>query len=254
MDLLKSEISGWIQKRDVCFNRLIRLFQEDTTFTGDSIPALLQRDHNLISRYNLITYYLNRGSFTQAYNVLQGIPGAFNLDQENQAVVNDFGILIPIVEQLTNDTFGLLVPDSTQTMSLLSLSVNNQRLPSVYSRNILITAGLLDYDEPIITNTSLKQGRADKVRRKVKDNETLLKAYPNPCKDYIIIDYKERKIEDRILCVLTNSSGAKLSIIPISTDQNSVVLPLTDVSPGMYLLSLSVNGIRKPGCRIIKVN
>ena len=254
MERLKSELSGWIQKRDIYFNGLLELFLNDSVYSSDSITDLLQYDFNLISRYDLIVFYLNRYDFNQADNILQNIPNEFTLRPDDQVVCQDFNVLIPILEQLSNDTFRYIAPDSLQIISLLSLAERDYSIPGVFARNILIDNGFIDYNEPILLETSLKSSRWYRHFGKNIKISSELKVYPNPCKDYIIAEYQKEKPTDIAICHLINSSGLILSTFSLQKTSTQVIIPITKYPPGNYLIQLKVNGITKGISRIVKIN
>ena len=254
MERLKSELSGWIQKRDIYFNNLIELFLKDTIYSADSLTGLLQNDFNLISRYNLITYYLDHHNFNQANDVLQSIPNQFTLSNEDQVVCQDFTTLIPILEQLCNDTFGYIVPDSIQINILLDLATHDRTTPGTFARNILIANGLLEYHEPILLGTTLKSLRPFHNYGKNVQISSEFKVYPNPCKDYLIVECQKAKLTDIVICNLINSARVILSTYSLQKSSNQVIIPLTTYPPGNYFVQLKVNGINKGICQVIKIN
>jgi hypothetical protein len=250
MERLKSELSGWIQKRDIYYNGLLELFLNDSVYSSDSITDLLQYDFNLISRYDLILYYLNRSDFTQADNILQNIPNEFTLRTEDQVICQDFSVLIQILEQLSNDTFSYIAPDSIQIISLLSLVEGDYAIPGVFARNVLLEDGYLEYHEPILLETTLKSGRLYRKYGKNVHISSDFKAYPNPCKDYIILEYTKRP-EDVLTIEIMNVKANAVASYSYKKPANQVIIPFSQYPPGTYLLHVYLNGSLKKVSKII---
>ncbi len=253
---LKSELSGWIQKRDLYFNELINHFLMDTINpdSSDSLMNLLTNDHDLNSKYNLITWYLNRYDFNEALSTLQDIPNQFTLTNREQFTRSNFISLVSILEQLYNDTLGYKKPDSIQVISLRALALDDYSLPATLARNILIASCGFSYHEPILLETTLKSSKIFQQLGKEKKSLSEFKVFPNPCKDYIIVEYKKNRNTDEVTFSIINFKGSFLASYSLQKTSNQVVIPFKIYLPGCYFLKMQVNGKSVGSYQIVKIN
>ena len=254
MERLEGEVRGWIQNRDVYFNSLINLFVIDPVYSasGDSLISALQNDHHLGSRYNLIEYNLSTHNFSMASDILEDIPFDFPLTAEDQVSCRDFGTLIPLLEQLVNDTTGYKPPDSIQCLALLSLA-DHENLPGMYARNFLVYAGYLNYYEPVILETTLKTSKTLHHYGRKIELFSDIKIYPNPCNDYLIIDYSRENSGSNLYVEILDSKGIIVGTYLLKNQSNLVVIPFNDYYPGIYFFRFSIKGVTKQISRVVHI-
>jgi hypothetical protein len=254
LERLIGELSGWIQRRDLYFNARASLFLNDyeNSRAQDSLISLYGSDTYLSSRYLLFQYYLNKFDFNSANTVLQNIPSGFDLT-EKQAVthlkISDLAGLLP---QLYRDTAGYIIPDSIQFDELNTLASTDYDLPGAWARNILIASGLLNYEEPIFNESELKSSRKDKYH--LKSSRSInhdLKVFPNPAKDFVIVEYKiDDRTESGIIRIL-DINGRVKNTVHLQSIENQQVIPIADFRSGTYIIQLLVDGFIKGSKTIV---
>ena len=249
------ELSGWIQTRDFYFHALINHYLCDTidSWAIDSLVSLLENTNRLEAKYYLFYYYLNRHDFTQADNVLQNIPSEFNLSTDEHNIYTEYSTLLPILQQIYNDTLGYYIQDSLQITDLEQLALNDKNLPGAFARNILISSGIIYYKEPIILETDLKSSRIIHNYEKKIQISGEFKVYPNPCKDYVIAEYTKGELTDLCYINLYDKSGKRIASFSMKHSADQVVIPLQQYPKGNYFLQLFVNGKSKGVKKIILV-
>jgi hypothetical protein len=121
-----------------------------------------------------------------------------------------------------------------------------------WARNILIASDLLEYQEPIVNESTLKSSRKDKFHwtnsRSIKSS---LKVFPNPAREFIIVEYRKNNILDQIQIEFLDSKGIKVRSYILSKSENQQLLPTGDLPSGTYLIQLYVNGIPAESCRLV---
>jgi len=254
MERLIGELDGWIQKRDLCFHALAELFLIDTIneWSPDSLINLLDSDEQLSSHYLLVQYYLNHFTFSEAVSELQNIFSQFNLNDRQSATHQKILSLVSVLPALFTDTTGFLIPDSLQKQTLEQIAEADHDLPGAWARNILIASGLVNYHEPIVNESTLKSSRKGKyhwTRSRTIDSE--IKVFPNPAKDFIIVEYKKSSALDHVHIVFIDAKGIKLRSYLFLKKENQTIIPIHDLPSGIYLIQLLVNGITKESCKII---
>jgi hypothetical protein len=83
-------------------------------------------------------------------------------------------------------------------------------------------------------------------------NESSFSISPNPADDFARITLPENVKSSSVIIELTDLTGKLILTENVSTNGNSVVLPLNTVDAGMYLVSITANGIRNTSRLIVK--
>lgn len=69
-------------------------------------------------------------------------------------------------------------------------------------------------------------------------NSNLIKAFPNPAKDMVILDLRELKVQPKDIQIL-NIHGQSVYSSPIISDQNLLEISLNEFSEGLYFIQLT---------------
>jgi len=253
-EILESELSSWQQKRDLYFNKLIELYRSDTLhlWAVDSLIAFLGDNNTLKAKYSLILWYVEQRQFPEADNVLQEIPSNYDLSTQEAIEHQKFTLLLPVLEQLSIDSVGFLCPDSTQKATLFQIISDYDDLPGNFSRNILINNGLLTYQEPIVTDPTLKSTKRFHNLRKTPVDKSFIKVFPNPCRDYIIVEYLNKPENFGGVFELYDITGKKLLTKTLYQGYDQLLISMLDLEKGMYYLYVKDTNGRKTVRKIIK--
>ncbi|MFH1298188.1 MAG: T9SS type A sorting domain-containing protein [Bacteroidota bacterium] len=253
-EILENQLSSWIQRRDICVNHLIGLYRNDTihSWAPDSLINLFESDDRVSSRYLLTQYYLDRFNFSEASYVLQNIPSEFSLSERQSATYQKILSLVDLFPQLFNDTLGYLVPDSIQAPILEQLADAGYELPGAWARNILVSAGLLDYQEPLVSETTLKSSRRDRFTwTHSRPIAADLKVFPNPAKDFVIAEYKKNNVLDQVQIVVLDAKGIKIRSYALQKAESQQLIPTNGLPSGIYLIQLRVNGLPTESRKVV---
>ncbi len=256
MERLIGELDGWIQKRDLCFHALAELFLFDSIhdWAPDSLINLFESDEQLSSHYLLVHYYLNNLNFSEAGSELQAISSVFDLNERQSATHQKILSLVSVLPALFHDTTGFLVPDSTQQQTLEQIAEADHDLPGAWARNFLIASGLLNYNEPIVNESTLKSSRKGKYHwTRSRTIASELKVFPNPAEDYIIVEYAQKKHADAVDLELFNSHGIKLQTYKLTKGIDQKIIYTGNLLPGGYLIQLVVNGTARESKKLIVI-
>ena len=127
-------------------------------------------------------------------------------------------------------------------------------LPGAWARNILIAAGLQNYQEPVFSGTELKSSRKERFRWTTAHSiDSKLRVYPNPARDYIIVEYHKSVATDQYSIVFLDSNGKQISTFVLSKSENQQVIPINDLRSGTYLIQLKVNQSPKESCKVVVI-
>ncbi len=243
------ELAYRTQKVSILAKKLKRIYDTDTTgtFGIDSLISIVSEENTLMSRYDLVSLYYKKGMFETGNALLNNIPSIFQLTGDQQTIHDMYVALFPIIQQIVIDSNGLGSVDSMQVATLSVLAQNDQYAPGAYARNILIKKGVLQYQEPILIATNLKETR----RWKLNDpshgsyDEFMLKIYPNPAKGYFVVEYraaKETNQKGSLSVTLTTIAGKEVMNFSAGRNYDQIAVPTDNLPSGSYIVSLKWNG------------
>jgi hypothetical protein len=223
-------------------------------WASDSLISLYQSDNRLSSSYLLVQYYLDQHNYTQTNNMLQNIPLSFDMNSRQTAFYDNWLALNDIIPALFTDTTGYLMPDSIQTTALEQLAEEGHYLPGAWARNILIASGLKVYQEPIVFTNQLKSSRKERyhfTRSGLSLSE--FKVYPNPARDYIIVEYHKKNHTDEVSVDILDATGKNLQSFPFQNSKNRHIISLNTLLSGSYVIQFNINGTLKVAYAIIVI-
>ncbi len=232
-------------KRSYYVNSLLRLYKNDTVNpnTTDSVIHILQNEDRLYAKYALAFEYLAREDTTSVLNTLDSIETVFNLNS-NQTIQRElyedyFGIYF---EQLS-DNETIYEIDSSQKADLYTiLNSATGKLKSL-ARSLLIITDTLTYNEPVLQPDPNKSAEIDMSGDQgffnYKANKLFV--YPNPAKNYVIIESELPIIYNNSYLVIYDITGTMINKIKIDSHVTRKIINTDEFSSGQYIVSLLVN-------------
>jgi hypothetical protein len=242
-EAIERNLAGWKHKRGEHFTNLYRHYLYDGVnqqATTDSLELLLSGDNSLNSKYGLAMLYAGKGDYASMNAVIGSIPGNFSLTSVEQAIHQDYATLCGILQQLDGN-----LPDdgSAVASALMVLAEEEEYFPGACARNILLAAGLIQYQEPVILPDLTK---SSKVKGgsfgKGSERPDMLKVFPNPAKDFLVVDYNTDGEKGEVLLTVTDMKGYTVHSEAFALGRDQVVVGTTGWEQGTYVVSLTVNG------------
>lgn len=255
---MENDLSELNQRFELSMKQLIQYYHEDSTgnYGTDSVLSLINGINKLYSVYDAISLYYTKESFSDGNNLLSSIPSTYTLstDQENEYEM--YETLFPIVHQLISDSSGLESVDSNQVETLLTLTGNTHELPGVYARNILIKRGIVQYEEPILTNILTKESRNWKIKKpEIKPvTDGWVSVFPNPSNGYFIAEYQLPKgsaNDVSAALTVTDLNGRNWYSRKVQKSYDQVVIPVSGMAAGTYVVHLTRNGISLGNTKLV---
>ncbi|MCD4747225.1 MAG: T9SS type A sorting domain-containing protein [Bacteroidales bacterium] len=240
-ELLEQQLSKHKTNRDKSLSTLIRHYSSDTTnitASTDSIISLFQNQNYSSSRYRLAILYFCENDSANAFSTLNNIPVEFDLTEKEEAINDLYLDLFNIQWEITSDTNGI---DSLQIATLFDIANHQYTIPGVYARNILINAREIIYNELVYLPVIFK---VIPIWHKGNNNVIkpyLLKVFPNPARNYFIVEYKLDKAIEKPYLILTEMGGKPIKSIYISNKQNQIIVSTKDLPSGIYIIQLVGN-------------
>lgn len=210
----------------------------------NELITLLSEHSNIDTRYQLTAQYLRKGKFNEATNVLENIDNEFSLNpiEQEQYAQNSsyFNLMIELSESSIN------IQDLTeQQLSLLEELENaGDGNAKVFARNINVNLGRSAYQEPYLLPNLNKSAQAQLQEDELMehlDDFHYIQVFPNPAKDYIIIEYNLEQESEQAFIQLTDLSGKVIYQENISGLKDQKHIDTRSYKAGNYMLSLISN-------------
>jgi hypothetical protein len=242
----ESRLGAFQMDKARAFYGLSRIYMSDTldaTSSSDSLVNLLSTINTPGAQYQLALLRLDRGEYTLGSTVLSSIPANITLTTdemvEHQHMVDYYNWLAALKQGNGN----IMFPDSTQRQQLWVMATADSNLAGVYARNLLVSLGETTYCEPIVLPDTYKSTQIMGAYESLLQTEapSLLKVFPNPTKDYVILEYT---LETEVPATITikDMRGVTIESRNFSRQQDQVTLIIKGWAPGVYVASLNANG------------
>ncbi len=236
-ELLESDLSWWDLQKEVAMNQLIHYYNMDTSLTSrDSIIVLLEDANSLHSQYRLMMAYFEKGDTISAISTFESIPDQFDLNASQSVIHQHWSDLIDVVEELKHDSSALHELDSLQLASLAELCVFED-LPGTLSRNMLYYLGKAEtgpyyiLPENRLKSDYIKPGALTDPANKI---DSFIKFYPNPAKNYIIVEYTFISSFDDGLLFIYSSDGKLQFSKSLDKNKHDFIINTRDWEQGVY--------------------
>jgi len=240
-EMLSAKLNKWKQANYRAFNDITRIYQTDTTIVNamDSLEVFLQNTGTLYANYSLAMQYIDKFDFAAASNILSNIQ-VYDYEEQIRLAYNDY---LDVMELLHNAGKTIYEMDSTQVADLLIIVNNKYPLISAYARNTLISAGKLDYSEPLQLPVILKAIYIEYPNSPAGDiiQQSYLKIYPVPARDYCIAEYRILDVFGSGMISVTDISGKLLKQYLITQAIDQQTINLENFNTGTYLFLLVIN-------------
>ncbi|MCF8299048.1 MAG: T9SS type A sorting domain-containing protein, partial [Saprospiraceae bacterium] len=247
---LEAEIQNWKGKNEKAYSNMFRYYKNDTTLNSfDSVVYWLQNQNTIDARYRLAFEYLSNNDTSLINSVLSGITNDFVLNSKQNLIHQDYLSYFQIINALVSQGKTIMEADSTQIVSLQLIANNDKYLPGIYARNILIALGEINYQEAYILPNPLKATDVDYYPLQELENLKYLKIFPNPARDYIVVEYNtdvENYLTDNgqqnIILRFTDINGKLIRVKHLNRAKDQLVINTKSFNTGVYICNLFVDG------------
>ena len=241
---LEAQVNWYRHSRVMALNRLKQYYLSDTICETsiDSLIILLESETGVQEKYELLFAYTHNGQWTDAISLLNSIPSNNALNEQQQTLYNDFLDYVVVLNELYEADTNFYGLTEQQKNLLMDLTENASNSVGAYARNILISLGKYNYDEPILLpEEGLKSSSAIQITEPVLKSYPKIKVYPNPAKDYVIIEILKGNIKGADIYLYDNL-GKFIRNFSIPPREQFVILQLKGIEPGTYIISVQYDG------------
>jgi hypothetical protein len=253
-EILESDLSWWELQNEIAMNQLIHFYKMDTSLAShDSIIVLLVNANSLQAKYRLMMAYFEKGDSISALSTFENIPGQFDLDASQSVIHQHWSAFIDVIEELKYDSTALHELDSFQLASLSELHLFED-LPGTLSRNMLHYPGMAEtgpyyiLPENQLKSVYIKPGALTNQAEKA---DSFIKFYPNPAKNYIIVEYTFISSFDYGFLFIYSSDGKLQFSKSLDKNKHDFIINTRDWEQGVYFYKFVNQGDKGENGKII---
>lgn len=235
---LQSKLSDALAQRAQLQYAIVNHYLNDSTGT-DSLKIYLAAQPDLWAKQLLLMQNIAEMDTLAANALLQAIP-INSLNPSQQAEWNDLAEYYGLCKQIAVNENNVV--DSLQLIALTELATHVSTAGSS-ARNLLINQGAMVYNEPyIFPDDNLKSGKVIRRKQAIEKSDVVLKVFPNPATDYIIAEYQLDEQINKPLLNVIDVLGRNRQSVTLSCNKGYEVIPLINMPPGIYTITLCTNG------------
>jgi methionine-rich copper-binding protein CopC len=222
-------------------NNICDIYRSDTinAFAYDSLIAFQSRQPGIKDQYILAATYLENGDYTNMQTVLDNIDGVFELETKEETEYQNNLITFAIAKDIADNDLNPGDLSETQVLSLESM-VNLNSVIDFSMAQALLSWNNPDYiSEELILEEQQNSARMASSQTKTPIEESVLKVFPNPTKDYFTLQY-HTEIEqfDNLILIIADMNGRTIRTIKLENTSNDMLVDIQDLKAGVYSISL----------------
>jgi len=180
-----------------------------------------------------------------AQNTLQAIDDTYRLDAEALSEHARLEAYMSVLVQLAQTNKNIYQVSAAQKANLFNLRQNSTGLAGAWATNLLNTVDdTLYYKESYLLPT--EGNKSVIVKRKRPDikifESNKLKVYPNPAKDYVIVEYHLVDDAERVVVKVIDNNGFIRRTIEQENNHGFTVIDAQELETGTYICHVAANG------------
>jgi len=235
-----------ILKRKYAFNELVRFYKNDTINPSysDSLLFLLDKEPAKDAHYKLAFEYFDLGDTTMTNNVMTDIPGRFAMTSFEQQQHEDYLNYIAFLKSLKEQSRTVLQLNDEERIQLQYLRATSSDPVSMYCQNILEANGISTYNEVVLIPGNTKSTVTARTKNPgTKLERNYLKVFPNPARDYIIVEYRYNELLtplQQLQISIISLDGKKVASRSVFNIHDQILLETASLTTGVYICDLSM--------------
>lgn len=238
---LEAELSNFRHKSEVFYNRMISNYLLDTLNINarDSAFSLISQSEYLGNQYSRAIIAAERNDTILCGEILDNIEQTWypngNIPFELLTAMQYFQTSRN--QNVQNLPIQLL--DSAQLIPFYGLQANSD-FAGNWARNILIAANKVTFNEQYMLPDELKTTEVLQISKKPRSENSFLKAFPNPTKEYVIFEYNigETEFSKNANISVHDSKGVLQEQMKLYRPVDQVVYDTRALKTGIYFCSL----------------
>lgn len=257
----KQEIAYNVFNKDLTVNEIVRYYLDDTVTsnTYDYIIKWLEWNEAIEYKYDLVFAHTEKENYMRAQSLIDSLNTltsnaphieflqshkTLKENHKNWRELETDVVLKNKVEVLSSDSLSPLMGNARAALSVVFANTKNYELIEGFNSS---------------NNSSRLSSHQDNTNSPSIYNENLLSlnAYPNPFGNQLNVIYDIKKVnqeEGQVEIKLFEISSGRLIIQQKSNNlTDNISLPISDLSNGVYMISLTNNNVNIGNIKVIKI-
>lgn len=242
LDLLRADVAAARHMVDILTNDIKRTYQmdlEDGVEILEDYISFLESINTLPGRYDLAALFLQIGDYESMDTTLNGIEDRFDLSEsqleELQNWQNYFGITSNLKQSgIRPKALSQAQIDELEGIATLEYSA----LASAARALLMCNQHGFEYKEIVKTAPEYMPRKGNPIPDHSKTLAVNLKAYPNPCNDYITLEYRTGNKYNTLWVELTDATGKTVLTQKLKGGDHDELLGIAELKPGVYFVRL----------------
>jgi hypothetical protein len=241
LEALEADVAYHNHLRYTTLNQIISLYLADssTAVASDSLLQIFQRDPLIDLKYNEVFIHLQNENWEDAEGRLEALSQELvDCEYENKqyAEYTDF---VPILIKMVRDSCEFWDLSSGEMDKLVELSDNGLYFPAAYARSIrLLYDSTYTYEEPIIFPVAQSARKGKAARPQVLSDAPVVQVYPNPARDYCIVEYQMSPQDCDATLLVTTPQGKVVKQFTLTQPAGQKIIDLKVLADGVYYITL----------------
>jgi len=233
---MELDISKYKRERNLAINKAVQLLASDTIDrTADMIDFLSHTD-DIQYEYRVAEAYDVLGSTGKSESVLTAI-GNMELTESEAQAHSDYVSFRQLMQawDAENKNLSALSESDIETLQGYTERAN---ITAGDANALLKLNGIDTYKEPVYFPDEVEQELRIAQYTEEEISEDKLFVYPNPAKDYVIIEYATTVFPKELSIIITDLKGQIVYNKQLSYPQDELVITMDRFSTGQYFCTL----------------
>jgi len=244
---MELEVSTYKRERDIAINQAVQLLSSDTIDRTADMLDFLSDTENIQYEYRVAEAYDVLGSTGKSESVLTAI-GNMELTESEAQAHSDYVSFRQLMQawDAENKNLSALSESDIETLQGYTERAN---ITAGDANALLKLNGIDTYKEPVYFPDEVETELRIIQYTEEEVSEDRLLIYPNPAKDYVIIEYAVKELDNTDLFItITDLSGRQVYEEKLSYQQDELVIIAQQFPQGQYFCTL------RTGSNIIKTD
>lgn len=249
--LLQIMTSYQLMKSSTAY-QLIRNSLNDSIVDMTSVRNWLDNQSCLNADYQIIDTWIQEGNYTAAAELLNLLPGTYNLTDSALIENNYFNSLKTLQINLITSGRNIFQLDTNEISTLANIASISKGIAGTQAANILQFAYGYSYPQcaVMVTNPtkSFKIKNNDLIN---KLSDAKIKAYPNPANNWTAFYYELPELVRTGSIEISDIKGHNIKIFMINNQKGEIIWDTREIIAGEYLYTCKFGNKLKSGKLII---
>ncbi|HPT14217.1 MAG TPA: hypothetical protein PK796_05460 [Bacteroidales bacterium] len=250
---LEADVAMEHNNADGWYNCMVTGILNDTVGVNvEALTSLLDSRPRPANDYYKAYKDLEAGDTIGGLQRLQEIPEQYLY---NEAQNDDHYVIVEkyrMLGKLLSGNKPVQLMDSLTAANFIQNIATDDQLGDTWLRNCLAASGKINFTEQYILPDLTKSVEVDIPVKKNKPTNDYLKVFPNPAREYIVIEYRAAKLSDSYI-LITDAMGKPVDKLVIKREADQITYITKYLVSGIYNCSLSIDGNNKSSIRFTVV-